>query len=112
MDCEAMTLMLYGVPEHYRATRDVVGGELVQLGTRGAIACTDIPAGKVGEVFVHGDCFFECPAGYTVEEGEPVAYDFSLDTFVPVGTDGGMVVGVALLTTPPDGKIVGLHLNG
>lgn len=52
--------IIYGRPKNYRAKVAVKSGELVQLGTRGAVACCDIAQGETDPVYVRGDFFFDC----------------------------------------------------
>ena len=60
--------MIYGKTENYRAKRDIKAGELIQLGTRGAVACCDIAKGETGPVCVRGDFFFDCDDDYECDD--------------------------------------------
>ena len=103
--------MIYGKSENYRAKLDVKAGEIVQLGTRGAVACCDIAKGETGPVYLRGNFFFDCDPDYECDDTSPIAYDFKRKRFVPVGTNGALVIGAALFPTPKGSKFVGFALN-
>lgn len=109
---DAITHMIFGDTENYRATTSVKAGQLMQLGTRGAVACADIAKDATGKVFVSGCFFFDCENEYEVEETEPVAYDFKRNRFAPIDIKGSLVFGEALFATPKGSKFIGLALSG
>lgn len=104
--------LLYGDTVDYPAPRAVKKDELLWLGDRAAVACSDIAKGATGKVYVHGPFFDFNDIGVDIPEGGRVFYDFKRRRYAPADTPGARCIGVADLPCLARERFLAFTLNG